>query len=99
RSKHQRCISKTKWESRSASALTWSGGLRANSVTVSVLKAIKLKMRACPVKPLQRSELANPRFEHRQFHQPSATGPRQAATMHLIGLNRKARAIPGDQSE
>src|SRR5207245_11702210 len=84
RSKKQRCISKTKWESRSASARTWSVGLRANSVTVSVLKAIKLKMRACPVKPRRRRERANPRFEPQEYHQPSTTGQGQAATTHLM---------------
>src|SRR5207237_3617439 len=47
----QRCISKTMWESRSASARIWSLGLRANAVTVSVFKAIKLETRAKPVKP------------------------------------------------
>jgi hypothetical protein len=39
------------WESRSASARIWSLGLRANAVTVSVFKAIKLETRAKPVKP------------------------------------------------
>src|SRR5205807_3631840 len=47
----QRCISKTMWESRSASARIWSLEPRANAVTVSVFKAIKLETRAKPVKP------------------------------------------------
>src|SRR6266513_4182117 len=50
----QRCISKTMWESRSASARIWSLGVRANPVTVSVFKAIKLETRAKPVKPAER---------------------------------------------
>ena len=65
----------------------------------SRIQGDKLGMRKQPVKLVWQMKLANPRFGHQQFHPLSTTAQARAAITHSIGLNRKARVIPGGQSE
>ena len=43
---------------------------------------------------MQGEPLANPRFEHQQFHRLSMIAQGRAGATHLIGSIQKERAIP-----
>ena len=48
---------------------------------------------------MQSEPLANPRFEHQQFHRLSMTARHRAASTHLIGSIQKERVILDDLPE
>src|SRR5207237_8951378 len=94
----QRCIAKTIWERRSASARIWSVGFRANAVAAPVFNALELKESRGLSNVVTANNHANQRAAIPPRTRSSVLLRRPGAGASLTGLNQRAHAIPGGQS-